>query len=189
MLRACRVPLQVHLRSQLCLDLRKRATIPPAFVHILERKCPSLLTFLSKNIKENSSRTFRQLWQVNFTHQGVSIRPRRNRFLSWVAEEAVLEGNNGNRDKKLPIIVSLTLKTGILLSGGQSHPLLTKPELDQARTIAFHECQGCERRKRNYVSHQTPKFVVLWQTVGKELQLAKVLYWSSGCSTHQTPPS
>lgn len=189
MLRACRVPLQVHLRGQLCLDLRKRATIPPAFVHILERKCPSLLTFLSKNIKENSSRTFRQLWQVNFTHQGVSIRPRRNRFLSWVAEEAVLEGNNGNRDKKLPIIVSLTLKTGILLSGGQSHPLLTKPELDQARTTAFYECQGCERRKRNYVSHQTPKFVVLWQTVGKELQLAKVLYWSSGCSTHQTPPS
>ena len=33
-----------------------------------------------------------------------------------MAEEPVLEGNNGNGGKKLPINVSLKLKSGILLS-------------------------------------------------------------------------
>lgn len=72
-----------------------------------------------------SSVASRQLWQVSFTHQGVSRSPRRKKFSSWVAEEPVLEGDNGNGGKKLPIDVSLKLKSGILCA---SH--LTELELD-----------------------------------------------------------
>lgn len=84
--------------------------------HILGRKCISLLSFLSKSINKNFSTVSIQLWQVSFAHQGVSVRPRRNMFSSWVAEEAGLEGNHGNGDKKLPVSVSLTLKADTVLS-------------------------------------------------------------------------
>lgn len=66
---------------------------------------------------------------MSFTHQGVSRSPRRKKFSSWVAEEPALEGDNGSGGKKLPIDVSLKLKSGILLSAlCASH--LTELELD-----------------------------------------------------------
>lgn len=60
-----------------------------------------------------SSTACRQLWQLSFTHEGVLRSPRRN---TVVAEEPALKGNNGNGHKKLPINVSLELKSGILLA-------------------------------------------------------------------------
>lgn len=73
-----------------------------------------------------------------------------------MAEEAVLEGNNGNGDKKLPIIVSLTLKTGILLSGGQSHPLLTKLELTKLEQL-FSMNVRAVREEKEIMFHIKPQ--------------------------------
>lgn len=63
-----------------------------------------------------SCATSRQLWQVSFTHQGVPRSPSRDKFSSWVAEEPVLEDNNGNGSKNLPLNVRLKSKWDILLS-------------------------------------------------------------------------
>lgn len=114
---------------------------------VLERKWTSLLSFLSKIINENFSTVSIQFWQASFTHQGLSVRPRRNRFSSWVAEEAGLEGNHGKGDKKLPLTVNLTVKTDILLSSmspfllnklGQLGFFLWMPGLRKERRRFFH---------------------------------------------------
>lgn len=93
-------------------------------------------------------------------------------FSSWVAEEAGLEGNHGNGDKKLPVSVSLTLKADIVLSS------VSPSLLNKLGELAFFMNVRAERGEKAIISHQTPKFILLWQTVCQELRLAKFLCWS-----------
>lgn len=71
-----------------------------------------------------------------------------------MAEEASLEGNHGKGDKKLPVSVSLTLKTDILLSS------MSPSLLNKRGQLGFFMNVRAEKREKEIVSHQTPKFVL-----------------------------